>query len=1052
MIRRFYIYLAASAALLLSAGCVKEMDVTVGPEIEQEGKVTINGSMSLPMTEASVWTKSFGEYSTETGITHLYIAVFNEGDILQEVVEARPGTKEHPTDNFTPASEGEKFKTVFHVTLTESPARKRILHFIGTSVNRPDLLQANIVDESSYAKTLKTSGREDCYWGREEYDFLNADTELTDIPLVRNFVKVKVLSEAANFEIKAFKVFNVPTSGAIAPFNPNSQEYTGSGSSLAVNFNRFADYSSPISYHQMSGSDDGQQHYEGYMPSDVAYDDLSGLLPGYNASGSTDAAFVTANFCDAGSADYLYEATHYENEKNPFIIIQGSYNGHDDTYYKADFVYPDDNGDNHPYHLLRNFQYTLNIIGVTADGASTILEAVNGVALNNFEASTQSQYLTNITDGSTRLYVSTTDELIVRGTTFKMYIKSEKLSGSTWVNDNANLSVKSMRVTGGGSAIVDSTGLSSGHPSGIEIGNTDVTYDGSSGWREVTITVKDAATLQRGEVLKQRITFKNKGADGADGTLAQKSDDLTRNLNLTVRTPLSLTVDVQDYVPGVSGSTCRVDFSIPAGLTTYRFPMTFYIEQSTNTLYPDYLSDGAFETLSVVTGKSNIPDHTSQNTYYYKRVLTWEEYRDAATDVNGIKTFSSYLKSLVGASKTDVWVFPAPENDYFVYYDSVTGKYTNVDSFDNTQTPGEITFERTGVLLSLEAGHSTSVNAATTNSGAQVSFTSSDPTVVTVGVNTGLLTAVATGTAVITASCDAYGAYTGATNTFTVRVFAEGGLDIVWKREPTRVLIPGATGSVEAKVILSASTSQTGSTIYESSNTSVATVSSDGTITAVAAGTTVITATAQAVISGIDEVFEQDIFYTLTVAAHGDIASGTVYHTETFQSGTLGDYTVNVVSKSDDLPSDKENIWYYGGELYGAEAASRNGSGGLASSWLPGESWLVSKSLDLRATDGAVIRFTHTANYFDDTSATSVLDQMKHCLTLWYSIDGGTSWTQIVIPDDQYPTGTSWASQNTNIALPAAACGQNDVRIAFKYLSDEFHGQWQVKELTISEN
>lgn len=72
------------------------------------------------------------------------------------------------------------------------------------------------------------------------------------------------------------------------------------------------------------------------------------------------------------------------------------------------------------------------------------------------------------------------------------------------------------------------------------------------------------------------------------------------------------------------------------------------------------------------------------------------------------------------------------------------------------------------------------------------------------------------------------------------------------------------------------------------------------------------------------------------------------------------------------------------------------------------------------------------ANYFDDSSATSVIDQMKECLTLWYSIDNG-------------------ASVNTNIPLPAAVNGQQNVRIAFKYISGSYHGQWQIMNLTISE-
>lgn len=1045
MTGRFFTYLAC-LSLLLFAGCEVEERFSESPAREaQEGKVTISGSLSIPMEELTAQTKSFGEYGTGTGITHLYIAIFNEGDILEEVVEARPGTKEHPLDNFTPGDAASNFLTVFHVTVTEAPARKRILHFIGTSVERQDLLAANIVDESTYAKTLIATGSEDCYWGRAEFaDGLTEDTDIHDIPLVRNFVKVKVQSSDPSFTISGFKVFNVPTSGTIVPFNPNTAEYLGSGDNLSVNFNRFADYSvADITYQNMSGSGTGQQHYEGFMPSGVTYDNLSGLSPGYNAFGTTDYDFAAANFVAAGGADYLYEATHLSSENNPFIIVKGSYNGNADTYYKADFVYSDSDGETQYYHLLRNFQYTLDITKVMADGSGTIMEAVNGVALNNFEASTQSQYLTNISDGDSRLFVSSTDELIVRGTTLTMYVKSLKKSGSTWVNDNANIEVKAVKRTGGSGDIT----------SGISIGTSDESYNGDSGWRKVIITVADAADLHPGEVWKQTITFKNKGADGADGTAAEKADDLTRNLNLTLRRPLDLSVDVQDYVPAVAGSACRVDFSIPSGLTSFRFPMYFYIEQENNTLYPQYLAPGAMETLSVVTGKSNIPGQSDVDAYYYQRILTWDEYSGAAADVNGIKTFSSYFKSLVAGSATTVWVFPADGSDYFNTWDSVNSLYINQDSFVNDLTSGDITFERNNVLLSL-ADDPTTVNKGTANSGAAVSYSSSNPAVVTVGGGSGLLTAVSTGTATITATCEASGAYTAASKSFTVTVLASGGLDISWKNEPSRVLIPGAAGKAEAKVTLIGGASQSGTTQYTSSNTSVATIASDGNITAVAAGTTVITATAFATIGGYDGTFEQDISYTLTVAASGDVTSGTAYHTETFLGGTLGDYTVDLKDGTG-FSSGKENIWYYGGELYGAEASARNGSGGLAASWLPGESWLISKAFDMRSTDGAALRFTHTANYFNvgnDADAAGILAKMKSCLTVWYSTDNGSSWTQIVIPDDQYPTGTSWASQDVNVNLPAAVNGASSLKIAFKYVSTAAdHGTWQVKNVTIVE-
>lgn len=1040
-----WVFLAAFAL----GGCsIEPLEEPSEPAVEEGGKVTINGSLSLPAVEDQVWTKSFGEYGTslgQTNISHLYVAVFNEGDILIEIAEARPGTKEQPKANFTPT--GSDNRTLFHVTLTQSNNRTRILHFIGTTVRRDELLSANIVDESTYVKTLVTSGGEDAYWSRKEFSSITEDMEtMRDIPMVRNFLKVKVESVSDKFSITSFKVFNVPSAGTIAPFNPNSPEYEGSGATIKPNFNRFADYSSPgLTYQSMSSARPAGQGYNGFMPTGVTF----------------DASFGVGDFIPDGGADYLYEATHVNSENNPFIIIKGSYDGHADTYYKADFVYRDESGDTQPYHLLRNFLYTLSISSVTADGFATLQEAIDGVAVNNFESSTLSQRLTNVSDGNTRLFLSTTDELVTYGTSLEMYIKSIKKNGSTWENDNANLSVKTVTRMSGESDLVAYTTSGSEKNWTITIGGSDVTYNGENNWRKVTISLKDPSSLEPGEVLKQSVTFKNKGSDGQDGTIDQKADDLSRNLNLTMRSPMPLTVDVQDFVEGVAGSRCRVDFSIPTGLTEYRFPMYFFIEQEENTLYPEYLAPGADEVLSVMTGKSNIPGQTAKNAYYYRRTITWEEYQNTVDSKEGIKTFSSYFRSLVGESATTVWVFPSPENNY--YYTQVAGGYTNQDTFSNSRADGAITFERSFVLLSLAGDSVTGLNRATANSGAPISFTSSDPSVVTVGVNSGILTAVSVGSATITASCGEYGAYTGATATFSVSVVAEGGLDIEWTTEPTRILIPGTTGTAAATVILGTNTSQSGSTEYSSSNTSVATIASNGTITATGAGTTVIKATARATIGGAEGTFEQDISYTLTVAAVGDISIGTPYHTESFTDGTLGDYTIDYESTGPGTYYDETgwHTWYANGQ-YGATSSSwittdtPNAGDGY---WTNSTSWLISKSIDLRATDGAAIRFTHTANYFDQSLPTSVLEQMQYCLTVWYSIDGGNTWYNVEVPPAQYPTGTSWASQDAVVLLPSAVNGQPNVKIAFKYISDAttgnlqsgFHGQWQVKDVSIIE-
>ena len=1062
--KKIFIYLSIIASLvLLAPSCVKEnlREVNNAPKNE-DGKISLDGTLVLPFSQDqgdwnSTKAATMGE-ETPT-VKFLYLAVFSAGDILCEIVKAKPGTQSHPTAEeagFNCGSEAEHYITKFHVdNLTSVPSGDRYIQYIATTRAVPEFesMEMNLMDEATFVRTLVTTNAGLAYWGRRKFSSITPTTNMKGIQMIRNFakVRVKVKEDVTNFEILAFKVMNTPVYGTIAPFNPNSKDYdTGQNGEVILNFNRFADYTTasgldnPYTYLTVSNK------YSGFMPPIVNYNSWDS----YYSSDGTDTMDANNLWIDPSEADYLYECS-YRPDQNPFIIIKARLNegGTWNTYYyKADFVYKDtDTGDNVYYNILRNFCYTLNITGVDGKGSNSVYDAVNSIALNNFLGSTMAQELTNIANDDSRLYVSQTDILITFGTSFKMYVKSG--TGANFATpDNGSITAEIRDATSGSNIVASA--------SNISIAGGDVTGSGTySGWREVTITNVNPESLQPGEVWKQPIVFKN----GAG---------LTRTVNLTLRRPFSLSVDAQDYVVPVKGTEVTVDFNVPAGLTIARFPLYFYIEQEENTLYPKPLAPGADETLTVENGPSLIPGHTKNN-YYYRRSINWDEYTSTPTDINGIKTFRSYFLTMVEESATTVWVVASPENDFYYPVDA-TNNSTNRDTFANIREEGNLYFSYYG--MQLKVGQSAQ-NKATSNASAPIVYTSSDPSVATVDEN-GVVRGISVGTATITASADEYRNYTAADPVFyTVEVTENeiSELAVKWKTEPVFVVKVGSDVQTQGEFTVDSEYPGTPVASYTSADTGIATVSSNGTVHGVSAGYVLITYSVTAPEGNGYAGATQSVSYEIQVTAN-KAASGTIHHEETFLENNMGDYYIvrEVITDGEtwqtgtDRTADFVRLtWFNDGRCYRHMwypyyNPGTNQSYGVAqSAWgaieEPTDRWNVSESkwetdyhnrrfagyamisskdIDLSCSAGATITFYHAGNYFSDPAHTDARANMRADAHMLFSKDGGQTWSAPV--NINYPPGTNWIYIKAQAQIPSDYLVSN-FRVAFECESHPDH-------------
>lgn len=174
---------------------------------------------------------------------------------------------------------------------------------------------------------------------------------------------------------------------------------------------------------------------------------------------------------------------------------------------------------------------------------------------------------------------------------------------------------------------------------------------------------------------------------------------------------------------------------------------------------------------------------------------------------------------------------------YFVSPNYGPSSVQNYDPKQDTQAPApEPVINLSQTSVTLETGKSSTLTASTDRASAKVTYTSGDPSVARVDQN-GRITALKAGITPITASVTVNGRRATAQCVVTV---TDPGASAQLKISPeTLSLKTGETGSVKATL-----TGGTAAVSYSSSSQSIASVDASGRVTAKAAGTAAITASA----------------------------------------------------------------------------------------------------------------------------------------------------------------------------------------------------------------
>lgn len=606
----------ALVAILALGSCIRE-ELPSGDIARGD---TFDLKFSVVVPEMHTATRAMGAEE----ITTLHLYIFDENGYLSQAKEATLlGEDTSNTYEDTVASN-------FRVEEVYESKLKRTVHFIA---DLPENAKTSFGSEQELINSMYTDGSE-AFWQRMVFeDGLNADTKITNVPLVRNYAQVTVVSEVGTDVLTdiSFVLANTPDRGTVAPYIVSEQDYA----EYPINVTDPA-----LAYETISATG-----YIGHEPGGLSL--LNTTFAGTGDSGAT----FNAN------PKYLYERTHVDKdkrlltEKPTFAIIKGKFGGSNSfTYYKVDFV---DTNSNY-INILRNFEYRIVIKGVKSAGYNNASDAAVKAASNNIDLAVETRDLTSITNGTGALYVSAT-QIVHNDPTKPIELKYR------YIPD----------ITKKGTVTNNPTTQSNG-PVEITLSTADDEHPAVvSSWSVASADVEGWRTIQ--------FTPNALGTSAKSQDVYIKAGGMTRIVQLILTESPDLTAFGVAQLGGVVGNVAQSDvdvvITLPTNLFEGMFPLDFVIVSDKLTIAPNPLRNS----LPVVTNRA-VNGAEGGRYYGYTAVIEWEDYaiyNDEGKIVGYNQAFPFYFLSNTANSASTIWA-------YNKYFGSTDAAFTNgaVPKFD----------------------------------------------------------------------------------------------------------------------------------------------------------------------------------------------------------------------------------------------------------------------------------------------------------------------------------------------------------------------------------
>ena len=884
-------YISLLTALLVGfTGCVKEqweIEKNNGEELPypSDGKALIKFTVAVPGGYAS--TKA--NLADTPTIENMQVVVFGSSGFLKECADIE--TFESATTN------GNTTLYTYQAKISITDSKNLKVHIIANlgNVKLPWKYDTEVMTKYAY-----TSNNQDAYWAsfilpngvtlKKEWDadtqsmvyvkdgdYYQVTDDVTDafcggtghpgLPLVRNFAKISIQSTTPQFvldKVKTLAVINKPDRGSVAPYNPD-------------NGNFIYGYKD-ITYADM------RSDYPGYSPSGTQYvdtdPDAASILWG---SGTGDGEEIV-------SSVYMYERpVPAAGEPVSYMIVHGTFypfkekyfdDGQPNTwkatersapgtyldltngvpcYYKVDFK--DEEG---AYAIFRNFRYHIRITNVAKAGAETAGAAGSTGGTGDISQDQSVAGLTDFSDGYGRIAVSHTGWTFVEGRA-EFELKYKFIEDAAQGDATANNALVS---EGGGpvtitigaktgpvnviSTTLDSS-ISSETGTNIDAGANGIirvmgapTAKDAEGFRTIKFTVN---TPDLHDVTTQTIHISGK---------VNETSTLSRDVIYYLMPRQNMIVECiadevnpdygEDYVEKTAGEGINVRITIPKMLPESMFPLVFSLESDALSITPNtakYPEDN----LPVANGNSICTGKESSKSFHYVRTLSYTEYQTLDETMDGMQ-FTCHFKTNKAESAGKIYV----DNQYFnkgndSFYNYIMYNFRDL-GFSNNSANANTNVNFTFYLDDNDTSRPRTVQVKL--DGLLPQSTGGDWSIGDVDEGLYFYTIASGNNATLALKTISTAA--GFDNTYSVTLNAYDAATAIYHEAShgnvaQRITIDPTSWTMEVgdkktltATVWPASTGGSGSISWTSSNSSVATVDSNGKVTAVGVGTANITA------------------------------------------------------------------------------------------------------------------------------------------------------------------------------------------------------------------
>ena len=671
--------------LILAVSCMREELSVIEKLAKEEATVPVILSFqeSVPL-QAQTKAELGMEMGVNPAISNIHVAIFGTDRYLKDYVSA------YPCDASGNALSGgfasQNATTAYFLARLPISSKERVLHIIA---NGPSSLPFNAY-ENDIMQNLWSSDGNGAYWQRivlsggitvqqeenEQHEMVPSQTTdgeyipstatknaLSDISLIRNFASFKVTENADNFELVSYTLCNMPSKGSIAMYSTNHGDWVPCYTDTSIDLD--GDY-----FYNYEDDSNTVKTYLGFPANPELNTNVPTTEDAYDAPGVAVAP---------GDPIYVYERA-VTSDNPPFILMAARYVSSgtptDATpihYYRLDIALENDY-----FPIYRNYEYALNISGVSVDGYSDPGDAAGHNSGSNFSISLDTRTLPDVSNGVVRLYVERPNfDWVYNSNTqsfwYKFQLNSDKstLNGAVTVTEKEGNAINNLSVAGSDNAD----------------GSRNVSYklNVPNGTSTLSSTLQLTGTYTSGGDtyrLVRMVTIRVFNAKEIHPTL----------------TPAT--------VADQEGQLTTLGIPLPFDLQASMFPMEILIEDSAKALNP-----ASSENMPVRTTDIDDPDQVfkslsgnNQPSYCFVRTLNWSEYQRLknSAELSGSDDIilTCDFETTKAFGTTTVYVY----NKYFTTVSGVTtAQVTLTGDQDNNITPNRQTISGTAASVTVKS-------------------------------------------------------------------------------------------------------------------------------------------------------------------------------------------------------------------------------------------------------------------------------------------------------------------------------------------------------------